>query len=81
MTVYVNNIPFNILPGMTVRHLLISAGLLKEIDQGMRIVDAWKNEIGLEGELTEGEKIFVVSHQEEDRKVLPTSHENPPRDA
>ena len=81
MKVCVNNIPFNILPGMTVKHILISAGLLKEIEQGKRIVDEWGNEIGLAGELTEGEKIFVVSREEEDRKVLPSSHENPPRDA
>jgi hypothetical protein len=81
MRVYINNIPFDILQGMTVKHVLISAGLMKEIEQGKRIVDAWKNEIGLEGELTEGEKIFLVSHQEEDRIFLPASHENPPRDA
>ena len=47
---------------MTVKHVLISAGLLKEIEQGKRIVDEWDNEIGVDGELTEGEKIFVVSH-------------------
>ncbi len=62
MKVYVNNRAFHILPGMTVKHLLISAGLLKEIEQGKRIVDEWENEIGLAGELTEGERIFVVSH-------------------
>jgi hypothetical protein len=67
MKVYVNNIPFDILPGMTVKHLLISAGLLKEIGQGKRVFDKWENEIGLEGELTAGERIFVLSHQEEDR--------------
>jgi sulfur carrier protein ThiS len=67
MKVYVNNIPHNILPGMTVKHLLISAGLLKETEQGKRIADEWGNEIGLAGELTEGDRIFVVSQEEEDR--------------
>jgi hypothetical protein len=62
MKVYVNNIPFHILPGMTVKHILISTGLLKEIEQGKHIVDEWDNELGIEGELTEGERIFVVSH-------------------
>jgi hypothetical protein len=81
MKVSVNNIPFDILPGMTVKHILMSAGLLKEIEQGKRIVDEWGNEIGLAGELTGGERIFVVSQEEEDRKVLPSSHENPPGDA
>ncbi len=62
MRVYVNNMPFHTLPGMTVRHILITAGLLKEIEQGKRIVDEWNNEIGIDGELTEGERIFLVSH-------------------
>ena len=62
MRVYVNNRAFHILPGMTVKHILITAGLLKEIEQGKRIVDAWNNEIGIDGELTEGERIFLVSH-------------------
>lgn len=76
MRVYVNNIPFDILSGMTVKHALISSGLLKDVEKGKRIADAWGNEIGLEGELTEGERIFVVSHQEKDRKFLPPSREN-----
>jgi len=67
MRIYLNNIPFDILPGMTVKHVLISAGLIGEIRQGKQIVDAWENEIGLEGELTEGERIFLKSHQEEGR--------------
>jgi len=62
MKVYLNDIPVDLLPGMTVQHLLVSAGLLHEIEQGKRIVDEWGNEIGLEGELTGGEKVFLVSH-------------------
>jgi len=62
MKVYVNNRAFPLLPGMTVKHILVSAGLLKEIEQGKRIVDEWDNEIGIDGELTEGERIFLVSH-------------------
>jgi len=81
MRVYINNIPFDILPGMTVKHGLINSGLLKEIEQGKHIVDEWGNELGLEGELTEGERIFLKSHQEEDRKFLTSSYENPPGDA
>lgn len=59
MRVYVNNKPVEILPGMTVKHALINSGLLKEIKAGKKVYDEWGNEIGLDGELSEGEKIFV----------------------
>ncbi len=59
MRIYVNNKPFDILPGMKVKHALISAGLLKEIDSGKKVYDEWGNEIGLEGALSEGIKIYV----------------------
>ncbi len=59
MRVYVNNKPFDILPGMKVKHALISAGLLKEIECGKKVFDEWGNEMGLEGALSEGIKIYV----------------------
>lgn len=59
MKIYVNNKPADILPGMTVKHALISAGLLKEIEASKRVYDEWGNEIGLEGALSEGMKIYV----------------------
>jgi hypothetical protein len=59
MRVYVNKKPVDILPGMTVKHALISAGLLKEIELGKKVYDEWGNEMGLDGELSEGVKIFV----------------------
>jgi hypothetical protein len=59
MTVYVNGKPVDVLPGMTVRHALISAGLLKEIERGKRTYDEWGNEIGLDGSLTNGMNICV----------------------
>ena len=59
MRVYVNDIPVDILPGMTVKHALISAGLLKEIEASKHVFDEWGNEIGLNGALAEGEKIYV----------------------
>jgi hypothetical protein len=61
MKVYVNDTPVEILPGMTVRHALISSGLTRDAIALQKIVDAWGNEIGLDGELSEGEKIFVCS--------------------
>ncbi|MDA8433122.1 MAG: hypothetical protein M0Z60_09190 [Nitrospiraceae bacterium] len=58
MRVYVDNKAVDILPGMTVRHALISAGLLKEIGL-KKVYDEWGNEIGLDGALAEGAKIFL----------------------
>ncbi len=59
MTVYVNDKPVDLLPGMTVRHALISAGLLKDIETSKRVYDEWGNEVGLDGALSDGSKIYV----------------------
>ncbi len=58
MRVFVNDKAVDILPGMTVRHALISAGLLHEIGP-KKVYDEWGNEIGLDGALSEGARIFV----------------------
>jgi hypothetical protein len=59
MTVYVNDKPVDIFPGMTVKHALLSAGLLDKIDASKRVFDEWGNEIGLDGALSEGAKVYV----------------------
>ena len=59
MKVYVNNRGVVLLPGMTVRHALIQAGLMSEIEAGKPVYDEWGNEMGLDGALAEGMKIFV----------------------
>jgi len=59
MKVYINHIPIDILPGMTVRHALMAAGLLKEIETSKKAYDEWGNELGLDGALSEGMKIYV----------------------
>ena len=59
MRVYVNNEPLELLPGMTIRHALIKAGLLKQIEAGRKVYDEWGNELGLAGALSEGIKIWV----------------------
>jgi len=59
MQVYVNNEPVELLPGMTVRHALIKAGLSQQIEEGRKVYDAWGNEVGLAGALSEGMKIWV----------------------
>lgn len=59
MTVYVNDRRVALLAGMTVKHALIGAGLLKATEAGQKAYDEWGNELGIEGALTEGMKIYV----------------------
>jgi len=59
MKIYVNDKPVDIMPGMTVKHALISAGVLKQIEASKKAYDEWENEIGLDGALSEGMKIYV----------------------
>jgi hypothetical protein len=59
MKMYVNDQPIEVLPGMTVKHALVRADLLKEIETSKRVYDEWDNELGLDGSLSEGMKIFV----------------------
>jgi hypothetical protein len=59
MKVFVNQIPIDMARGMTVKHALISADLLKEIEDSKKVYDEWGNEVGLDGALVEGMKIYV----------------------
>jgi hypothetical protein len=60
MKIYVNDKPVVILHGMTVKHALISTEFFNDVDSIKRVCDKWGNEIGLDGELTEGERIYVA---------------------
>ncbi|MCX5891052.1 MAG: hypothetical protein NTY36_16645 [Deltaproteobacteria bacterium] len=59
MRVYVNQQAVEVLPGMTVRHALISAGLLDRLKAGQKAYDQWGNEVGLDGALAPEMKINV----------------------
>ncbi len=59
MKVYVNRRPVELLAGMTVRHALIAAGLLGEVEQGLKVYDEWGNEVGLDGGISAGVKLTV----------------------
>jgi hypothetical protein len=60
MKVYVNSQAIHIYAGMTVRHALLTAGVLEELMvSSKKVYDEWGNEIGLDGALTEEEKIFI----------------------
>jgi hypothetical protein len=59
MEVVVNDKKMELLSGMTVRHALIQAGLLEEVEKGKKAFDQWGNELGLDGALSEGMMIEV----------------------
>jgi hypothetical protein len=59
MKVDVNGKSVDVLLGMTVRHALIAAGLYKEIEASKKVYDQWGDELGLDGALSEGMKIYV----------------------
>lgn len=59
MRVYVNDRPVDLLPGMTVRHALIGAGCPADLSGNRRAYDEWGNQLGLEGALSDGMKIYV----------------------
>jgi hypothetical protein len=59
MKVFVNDQSIDVLPGTTIRHALVRAGLLKELENSKKVYDEWGNELGLEGALSEAMKIFV----------------------
>jgi hypothetical protein len=61
MKVYVNQKPVDVLPGMTLKHALTGAGLLKEVKASAKVFDEWGNELGLDGALSEGMRIYVRS--------------------
>lgn len=59
MEIFVNDRKVEIMPGMRVRHALTAAGLLTEIEEGKGVYDLWDNRVGLDGALSQGERIFV----------------------
>jgi hypothetical protein len=59
MRVYVNDKPVDVLPGMRVRHALVSAGQMAELAAELKVYDEWGHELGLDGALTDGMKISV----------------------
>jgi hypothetical protein len=64
MRVYVNDQPVELFPGMQVKHALIRAGEMAKITCGLKAFDAWGHELGLDGALLEGMKIYVKENSE-----------------
>jgi hypothetical protein len=59
MRLWINDRPVDLLEGMTVRHALIQADLVKEIEKGKKVYDEWGNEVGLDGVVEEGQRFEV----------------------
>ncbi len=66
MRVYVNDRMVHLAPGMRVRHALIAAGWAADGPPGVQVVDEWGNEVGLDGALADGARIFVKKSGEDD---------------
>ncbi len=65
MKIFVDDRPFDLVPGMRVNHALTAAGLLREMGASKKVYDQWGNELGLDGALSEGMKIYVRSTKSE----------------
>jgi hypothetical protein len=63
MKVFVNDREIDLAPGMTVRHALIGAGVLPEIEAGDCVFDEWNNELGLDGALNDSARIYVKKEE------------------
>jgi len=59
MKVYLNDSVVFVLKGMTVRHALLASSLGEKAAQ-LVVRDEWGNEVGLDGALHEGQKLFVI---------------------
>jgi len=59
MRVYVNDQAVELFPGMQVKHAVMRAGKMAKIAGGLKAFDAWGHELGLDGALVEGMKIYL----------------------
>jgi hypothetical protein len=59
MRVFVNGKLVDLVPGMQVKHALIRADKMTDVAAGLKAYDEWGHELGLDGALADGMKIFV----------------------
>jgi hypothetical protein len=57
--VWINHLAVQLAPGMQVKHAVRAAGLWSEIEAGKKVYDDWGNEVGFDGALTPGVKLWV----------------------
>ncbi len=67
MRVYVDQKPVDVSAGMAVKHALVSAGLFEGTGASKKAYDEWGNELGLDGALSEGMKIYTGVNPRRDR--------------
>jgi hypothetical protein len=56
MVVYIDDVPFLLLPGMTVRHALAASGRGTE----RYLFDEWGQEVGLDGAVQQGTRLVTI---------------------
>jgi len=60
MDVFVNDSKVTLFQPLTsVRHALLAAGLFDEVASGKKVYDEWGNELGLDGALNAGARIYL----------------------
>ena len=59
MRVFVDGEPIDLVPGSTVRHALLRADATAQFDESRRVFDPWGNEVGLDGELSKGDRFYT----------------------
>lgn len=69
MRIFVNDRPFDLLPGMTVKHALVAAGMFRKTGSSKKAYDEWGNELGLDGALSEGMRIYVLEAPNPKRQI------------
>jgi len=57
--IYIDHSPVFVLEGMTVHHALLAAGCRGKLEK-LVVRDQWGNEVGLDGALHEGQKLFIT---------------------
>jgi hypothetical protein len=63
MRVFVDDIPVDILPGMTVRHALVAAGWGNGALSLLQVRDEWGNVVGLGGAISDGIRLTTGRSQ------------------
>ena len=71
MKVTVNDIQIDLMPGMTVRHALIGAGLFGEAKEGKKVFDERGNEVGLDGALSDNASIYIGNNAQQQKTEKP----------
>ena len=59
MRIWLNDKPITLIPGMTIRQILIQSDCLREIEKGWMVYDEWDNEVGLDGAIENGSRFTL----------------------